>query len=277
MKLTLRSLLPLLLLFSPLLSYGQGYNLVGVVPDGRTETDTIAPNTTGEYLFSTLAGHSYSIEQSKGLSQPTLPMYVFPGCPSPYGISIIDTTFMDPAVDLNLGFGQQRQRDAFACPGPVSPPMPPGQPVTSGQSLITFNNFNATPYTFSITVTDTTLFSAKWGAGTNFDTFWTFTNTSSAPVNIGINVLDINGSSQFIPGLPFPGSSMNIPPGAMLSVDTTQIPPQFRANPPVPLTGTVRVTEDGPPGAILATETIVTNAGSPAPTVETVKLAPKHR
>jgi hypothetical protein len=67
-------------------------------------------------------------------------------------------------------------------------------------------NSSATPYPFTITVTDTTLYSPKWGAGTNSDTFWTFTNTTSAAVNISINVVDANGFAQSLPGLPNPGS-----------------------------------------------------------------------
>jgi hypothetical protein len=275
MKITLRSVLGLLLLLSPALLRAQmGYNSVVVVPDGRIETDSVPANTSSVYLFSTLPGHSYSIEQSRGLSQPTLPMYVFAGCPGPFmGNAVNDTSSMDPAVALNTGFGQQRQREAFACTGPVFPSMTPGQ------ASIMINNFNPAPYTFSITVTDTTLLSAKWAATINSDTFWTFTNTSSAPVNISINTLDATGFAQFFPGLPFPGNSTSIAPGAVLSIDTTQIPPEFRANPPggTPLGGSVRVTEDGPPGAILATATIVTNAGSPTPTTESVKIAPKHQ
>jgi hypothetical protein len=273
MKITLRSLLALFLLLSPALLLAQAFNSVVVVPDGRTETDSIPVNTSSVYLFSTLAGHSYSIEQSRGLNQPTLPMFVFAGCPGPFfGTLVNDTSSMDPAVTLNTGFGQQRQREAFACTGPVYPA------VGTGQANIMIYNSGPTPYTFSITVTDTTLYSAKWGAGINSDTFWTFTNTSSAPVNISIVTLDTNGFAQFFPGLPNPNNSMSVAPGAVLSVDTTQIPSQFRTNPPggTPLGGSVRVTEDGPPGAILATAVIVTNAGSPTPTTESVKIAPKH-
>lgn len=274
MKITLRGVLALFLLLSPALLRAQGSNVVVVVPDGRTETDSIPVNTSNVYLFSTLAGHSYSIEQSRGLNQPTLPMFVFAGCPGPFfGTSVNDTSLMDPAVALNTGFGQQRQREAFACTGPVSPSMSPGQ------SNIMIYNSSPTPYTFSITVTDTTLCSAKWGAGINSDTFWTFTNTSSAPVKISINTLDTNGFAQFFPGLPNPGNFMSVAPGALVSVDTTQIPFPFRSNPPggVPLGGSVCVTEDGPPGAILATEAIITNAGSPTPTTESVRIAPKHQ
>ena len=274
MNITLRSLLGLILLLSPALSHAQGSNfvVVSVVPDGRTETDSIAPNTDNVYLFSTLPGHSYSIEQSRGLNRPTLPMLVSQACPGPFGTPVNDTSSMDPAVDLNTGLGQQRQREAFACPGPVYPS------VTPGQASVTIYNSSSTPYVFSITVTDTTLYSAKWGAGTNSDTFWTFSNTSSAAVNISINVLDSNGFAQQFPGLPNQGS-VSIAAGATLSVDTTQIPPQFRTNPPggAPLSGSVRVTEDGPPGAILAKAAIITNGGGPTPTIETVKFAPRNQ
>src|SRR5215813_9211247 len=116
MKITFRSVLALFLMLSPVLLRAQmGYNNVVVVPDGRTETDSIPPNTSSIYLFATQPSHSYSIEQSRGLSQPTLPMYVFAGYPGPFfGVTVNDTSSMDPAVALNSGFGQQRQREAFA-------------------------------------------------------------------------------------------------------------------------------------------------------------------
>jgi len=274
MKITLRSVFALFLMLSPAILRAQiGYSSVLVVPDGRTETDSIPANFSGVYVFLTQPGHSYSIEQSRGLSQPTMPMYVFPGCPGPFfGVNINDTSSMDPAVAYIQGFGQQRQREAFSCTGPVYPSQQPGQ------ANIMINNSDPNPYAFSLTVTDTTLLSAKWAATINSDTYWTFTNTSSAPVNISINTLDNYGFAQFFPGLPFPGNSTNIAPGAVFTLDTTQIPPYLRTNPPGgnPLGGSVRVTQDGPPGAILATATIVTNAGTPTPTIESVKIAPKH-
>src|SRR5215472_2038053 len=116
MKITLRSVFALFLLLSPALLPAQGITSVVVVADGRTETDSIPGNASSVYLFSTLPGHSYSIEQSRGLNQPTLPMFVFPGCPGPFGPAARDTSSMDPAVDINNGLGPQRQREAFACP-----------------------------------------------------------------------------------------------------------------------------------------------------------------
>jgi len=272
MKISVRNLFGFVLLLSPALLYAQGSNVVVVVPDGRTEADSIPANTNNAYLFSTLPGHSYSIEQSRGLNRPTMQMFVSPGCPGFFGSSVNDTTSMDPAVDLNTGLGQQRKREAFACPGPVYPSMPPGQ------ASINIYNSSPTPSAVSITVTDTTLYSAKWAAGTNSDTFWTFTNTSSAAVNISINVLDSNGFAEQLPGFPNSGP-VSIPAGATLSLDTTQIPSQFRANPPggTPFGGSVRVTEDGPPGAILATAAIITNPGGPTPTIQNVRFAPKNQ
>lgn len=272
MRKSVHSLLGFIVLLSPVFLYSQGNPIFIVVPDGRTETDSIPANTNNVYLFATLPGHSYSIEQSRGLNRPTLQMFVGPACPGAFGSSVNDTSSMDPAVDLNTGLGQQRKRQAFACPGPVYPSIP------LGQASINIYNSSATPTPLSITVTDTTLYSAKWGAGTNSDTFWTFTNTSSAAVNISINVVDSNGFAEQFPGFPNPGP-MSIAAGATLAVDTTQIPPQFRANPPggSPLRGSVLVTQDGPPGAILATAAIITNAGGPIPTVESVKFGSKNQ
>lgn len=271
MNVTLRSLLPLFLVLPAGLVHAQGCNIEMVVPDGRTETDSIPANGCTAYVFTTLSGHSYSVEQSRGLNRPTIFMAVGPSCPNNSSFSMNDTSTMDPAVNINTGSGQQRQRVAFACTAPVNPSAQPGQ------ASATINNSGSAPYTFSLTVTDTTLQSPKWRAGANCDTFWTFTNLSSAPVNISINVLDVNGNPFPAPGLPNPGN-ISIAPGASISLDTTQIPQQFRTNPPpgTTLSGSVRVTEDGPPGAILAAAAIVTNAGGPTPTTETVKFEPNR-
>src|SRR5215470_17119245 len=125
MKVIVRGLLALLLL-APVLALAQGNNIFDVVPDGRTESDSILPNTGSTYLFSTMQGHSYSVEQTRGLNRPTIPMGVGPSCPGPFGFSVVDTSSMDPAVTLNTGWGQQRQRMAFVCPGPVYPSSSPG-------------------------------------------------------------------------------------------------------------------------------------------------------
>jgi hypothetical protein len=120
------------------------------------------------------------------------------------------------------------------------------------------------------------LFSPKWKAGPDSDTFWTFTNISSAPVNIWVNLVDANGGSVYLPN---PGPNpITITPGATYSTDTTQIPPFLRNMPPngAPLSGSVVTGQNGPPGAILATAVIVTNSGGPAPSTETVKFEPRQ-
>ena len=270
MKNALRSLLMFLLLFSPALLLAQGNNLFVVVPDGRTETDSILPNMGTTYVFSTMQGHSYSVEQTRGLMSPTIQMWIGPTCPGPFGMTLVDTSQMDPAVTLNIGSGQQRQRLAFVCPGPIYPN--PNSPP--GQASATIFNFGGSPYNFSLSVVDTTLFSPKWKAGPNSDTFWTFINTSSAPVNIWINAVDTFGYSQYLPNIgPNP---ITIAPGATYSTDTTQIPPFLRTLPNgTPLSGSVLVGQNGPPGAILASAVIETNFGGPAPSTETVKFEPK--
>ena len=143
------------------------------------------------------------------------------------------------------------------------------------------HNFGSAAYTFNVTVTDTTLYAGKWQATPNADTFWTFTNTSSVPINVALNLLDPGGNQMNWN----PPVAVAIDPGATFSIDTTQIPLPPR-NPPPPggpivLSGSVLVTQDGPPNSIEATEVIVTNNGAPCPgptcvsSSETVKLEPK--
>jgi hypothetical protein len=196
-----------LVLFLPALR-AQGNNIVTVVPDGRQESDSIPPNSGTTYLFSSQGGHSYSVEQSRGLNRPTMQMFVASGCP---GAPPMDTSTMVPAVVLNVGFPPQRQRISFACTGPV---FPPNQQNISSVMIQNFGSPAA--YTFNLTVTETTLYAGKWKATPNADTFWTFTNTSSAPVNVVLSLLDSFGNPMN------PPAPVVINPGATFSTDTTQ-------------------------------------------------------
>jgi hypothetical protein len=273
MKIKFCGLLACLVLFLPALLSAQGNNIVTVVPDGRQESDSIPPNTGTTYLFSAQAGHSYSVEQSRGLNSPTVPMTVSSGCP---GKPPMDNSTAVPAVVIGP---PQRQRISFACWGPVFP-APGPQNIAS----VMIQNFGSpTAYTLNLTVTETTLFASKWKATPNANnstpntnTFWTFTNTSSIPVNVVLTLLDSSGSqvNQFNPA----GVAIN--PGATFFTDTTQIPLPPNGPPPVG-SGSVLVSEDGPPNAIVATEVIVTNNITPCQgpacvtSSESVRLGPK--
>ncbi|HTC94282.1 MAG TPA: hypothetical protein VK699_12650 [Terriglobales bacterium] len=269
MKAKFCSLFACMVLFLPALLPAQGNNIATVVPDGRQESDSIPPNTGNTYLFSPQPGHSYSVEQSRGLNRPTIPMWVASGCP---GSPPTDTSTAVPAVTLNIGFAPQRQRISFACAGPV---FPFSQQYIASATIQNFSGPAA--YTFNLTVTETTLFAGKWKATPNADTFWTFTNTSSAPVNVALALLDSFGNQMNPPAPP-----VMINPGATFSTDTTQIPlPRNLPPPGGPNGGSVLVSQDGPPNAIQATELIVTNNGAPCPgptcvtSSESVKLGPK--
>src|SRR5260370_22728913 len=119
-------------------------------------------------------------------------------------------------------------------------------------------NFNGgAAYNFSISVTDTTLFSEKWKATSNADTFWTFTNSSTAPVHVGLILLDAFGN-QLGQNPP-----ITINPGATFSIDTTQIP-QLPRNPPggAPFSrsGSVRVSDIWHPEVRARSECILNSA-----------------
>jgi hypothetical protein len=259
-------------LLLPALLAAQGNNIVTVVPDGRQESDSIPANAGSSYLFLSQAGHSYSVEQSRGLSRPTVPMSVYSGCPGNYPS---DTSTMVPAVALNIGYPPQRQRISFACAGPVFPYAQPNY------AQIMIQNFGTgATYNFNLTVTETTLLAAKWKATSNADTYWTFTNTSSAPVNVVLSLLDGFGNQMNSP------TSVAISPGATFPTDTTQIPvprngPTGGPGNTATLGGSVLVSQDGPPNAIKATEVIVTTNSGPCPgptcvtASETVTLEPK--
>src|SRR5260370_16866016 len=173
MKTKLYSLLACFMLLSQgfVLAQGPGNNIQTVVPDGREESDSIPVGTATTYLFSAQAGHSYSVEQSRGMSRPIIPMMVFGGCP---GSSANDTSTMAPEGTLNIGFPQQRQRIAFTCPGPVFPPASPNY----SQAMIP--NFNGgAAYNFSISGTDTTLFTDHGQPPRNTDPLCTSTNSTT--------------------------------------------------------------------------------------------------
>src|SRR5260370_11872598 len=95
MKTKLCSLFACFMLLSPalVLAQGPGNNIQTVVPDGREESDSIPVGTATTYLFSAQAAHSYSVEQTRGMTRPIIPIILFGTCPAN---SPIHTTTITP-------------------------------------------------------------------------------------------------------------------------------------------------------------------------------------
>jgi hypothetical protein len=264
-------LLACLALATPALVPAQAYNQVILVPDGRQESDSIPLGATGQYVFAVQPGHSYSVEQSRGLNRPTLYMLAYDNCPLP---SITDTSTMDPAVVVNnVGLQPQRQRVTIVCGGI---PSPNSAQFFGEVQIQNSGGAGPVPYNFNITVKDTTLFSNKWKAAASTDTYWTFTNISSAPINVIFSVLDAQGNLLSRVG------PIGVIPNTTYSVNTIQLPLPRTApdGTPITLSGSVVATQDGPPGAIRAGAAIMTTEPGPCQgpcntTTETVRFEPK--
>jgi uncharacterized repeat protein (TIGR01451 family) len=216
-----------------------------IVPDGRLTTSTIGAGATAWFGASLKAGSSYSLEfkNATGSDVPPGVLTVFSGDDACSGVSTLatnDTTGTDPAGTPGTA------RVSFT--------------ATGGESFFRMRLVNGSgstiPYTFGLS--DTAMFSPAWSTNGNFDTFYSFQNTTGASLSGTLTLLDTTGSVL---------STFNtIVPAAHTARTNTAALGVMRNR-----TGTARFTHDGPPGALLVEAAIASFSISP-PYVQPVKF-----
>lgn len=194
-----------------------------LIPDGRIEGPcTLAASLSTFYNFLTSsAGRSYSVEVRTAVAGIAISVSTSP-------VTLTNTTGTAPA-----GFsGGLVSRGSFTTTGP-------------GTVTITVTNTSTTAAItlLTVSVSETTLFNARWSTFSGFATQWGFQNTTNATIN---GVLTVNDS---ISGGPYT-LSIAISPGATAFVSTSSA---FLGGPiPANHLGGAIFTHDGPPGAITA-------------------------
>lgn len=214
--------------------------------DGRILRGTIPNATTfwfGAYLT---AGRSYSLE------------VIF--AKASYGSRPVVTGFQQTLASCTTSLAGTRDTTSIE----------PQQRGTSKRISFTagfsdFHSFSVENTTgvdqeYSISLSETTLFSAAWSTNGSYATYYSFYNTTSSPINVTITLTTSSGSNA--------GSTLlAVPPGRTTSTNTVALAT------PANQAGTAIATHNGPPGAVLVESDIANFSFTPA-YVQPVKFAP---
>lgn len=229
--------LSLVVLFCSSLAFaGANCNTATVLnADGRVlDFDFVGP-TSGPhinyYQFNVSAGRSYSVEVREDyddLQSPTsdIQTAAFTDNNCTMGLTTNDTHNNDPILPGNA------QRFSFT------------QGATGGTVyLAVTNNSPSTGRYVSVTVSETTLYNARWSTFSGFVTQWGFQNTCSLALNVKMVATDTLGS----PIAPAQTITFGVPGNS----ETFHITAPSDVNFPAQHAGFAVITHDGPPGCLL--------------------------
>jgi hypothetical protein len=201
---------------------------------------TMAPGATGWFAatVNVKAANWYSLEfkNLRGTAAPgTLTLYRGDdGCSLASTAAPADTSAIDPGGTPGI------TRISFGASG------------FHGFFRARLQNTTGGTLAFSVSWSDTTMFSPAWSTNGAFDTFYSFQNTTGSARVADLVLYDTAGAVVATI------SSLVIPPRQSVSVNTAS------AGVPRHRSGSARLTHTGPPGAILAEAAISNFSISPA-------------
>lgn len=203
-----------------------------IVAAAEPLTLNIAANTVVHYRTALTGGRSYSLQVTTGeLNFNSLP-YVL--CTTFEG-SLTDTTSVDPVIITNGG--QQGGRRVSFLPS-----------VSTSIMDFRFQNSDAFSHTFTAVLVETTLFSPSWSTAGALETFYSCSNTTNSALDATLTLSDTAGGQ--VATLSFTG----VPAGGSVSTSTLAL---GVAN---DLSGSARLTHNGPPDAFVCDASIVDQA-----------------
>ena len=219
---------------------------IPVVPDGRLGAGSIAPGGTAWYAASLHLGGSYSVEfkNSTGTTPAPGTLTVFKGddgCAPGTSLVTRDTTAIDPGAAPSSA-----ARVSFTASG------------SDRFYRMRLVNSSGTPVSFALSVAETTLFSPAWTTNGNFDTYYSFQNTTGATLNGSLTLLDPTGA-------PLATMAVVVSPGGTTGLNTASLGVTRNR------VGTARFTHDGPPGAFVA-ESAIANFTLSRPYIQPVRF-----
>jgi hypothetical protein len=208
-----------------------------MVPDGRLTESVIGAGATVWFGASLKIENAYSVEL-KNTTGATAPgtLTVFRGddaCGPATTQTTNDTSGIDPAGSGGVA------RQSFTAAGTL----------TYFRAKLV--NASASPIPFSFSWSDTTMFSPAWSTNGSFDTFYSFQNTTGAPLTGTLTLLSTSGSVVAT----FP---VSVPAGQAVSLNTSSLGVGRNQ------TGTAMFTHNGPPGSIVAEAAIANFSINPA-------------
>jgi hypothetical protein len=220
------------------------------VPDGRPAQGTIVAGTTLWFAIPTTIGNSYSVEVKNTTGTGvTLALTIFKGddtCSAGSTLVTRDTSGVNP------GHGSNGVRLAFSASG--------NNPVHKVRLV----NASGVGVSYSVGVSDTTMFSPAWTTNGTFDTYWSFQNTTNAANTGQLTLFDLNGVLvQSLAVGPIPANAIFGTNTVALGVVRNRV-------------GNVRFTHDGPPGAVVIKANQANFATSP-PFIELVPFEAKRQ
>ncbi len=215
-----------------------------IVPDGRIITSTIPAGLTYYFQVTQRTGSSYSVEFHNaigvaGETPGTLTVYFDSSCTTAIN-GIQDTTAIEPA-DPN---GRRVSYTTFENQNPTY--------------RLKLSNGSSSTITYSFSVSETALYSALWSSSMNQNTYYSFVNTTSGSITCTLTLTTAAGVFAA-------ATTFTIGPGLSASTNTVAM------NVAPGLTGTARLTHNGPPGAILIEADIADSTTTP-PYIQPVKF-----
>jgi len=213
-----------------------------IVPDGRLTTSTIPNAATYVFMIQSRPGNSYSVEFHNVLG---------PAVQTPGTLSV----FSDAACGVTVTTTNAAGSD----PGDVNGERRTFIATTTATRFLLTNNSGGS-LTYSFTVSDTTMYSPAWSTHGTYNTYYSFMNTTGAPVTGTIALFTTTGTSVGTP------VSITVNPNSTAAVNTVSFGATRNAS------GTARFTHNGPPGAILAEAAIANFSITPTPYVQVVKF-----
>ena len=219
-----------------------------VVPDGRVSGPESVDSTSDLLVtFRVVPGRSYSVEVVQTDFFNNIGLTVGPvndTCPTTNVSGLVHTESHDPVLDFSSA-----RRGSFVAGGAGTPFHVARISMSSGTHPVTYS------------VSETTINSPAWSTNGTFDTFYSLQNTTRSTVNVTITLLSLAGSTVDT-------GTASIAAGGTFSTNTSA----SGLATPRSQSGVMRITHDGPPGAILCEASIASFAISP-PFLQPVKCA----
>jgi hypothetical protein len=210
-----------------------------IVADGRITRSSIPAATTFFFAWENLSGRSYSVEVKSAVAAYN----IAPGTVTIYNqatgnnctVPLVtkDTGAFDPQVSA----GERRSLKAV-----------------STIHWVKVENAGGTPIDYTISVSETTMFSPRWSTFGGFYTSWGINNTTSGTCSVTLDVR--NQANAAVGGSPV---TFNVNAGAIVFRDTRASDLNVAAN----QAGKVTLTHDCPPGAIQVDAFLVNDSAVP--------------
>jgi hypothetical protein len=210
-----------------------------IVADGRITRSSIPAATTFYFAWYNTIGRSFSVEVKSAVAAyntapGTVTMYNdLTGANCTVPLVTRDTTSLDPFVNSGV-------RRSFK--------------AVDNLHWVKVENAGGTPIDYTISVSETTMFSPRWSTFGGFYTSWGINNTTSGVCSVTLDVR--NQANAAVGGSPV---TFNVNAGAIVFRDTRASDLNVAAN----QAGKVTLQHDCPPGAIQVDAYLVNDSAVP--------------